>query len=168
MPATTHKSPKIDLLLADIADDGLYARHYLGYFACFNRQLYYEAHDVLEELWLPIRGTPQARFYQGLIQMAGGFVHLQKNRHRELQPRPAGSSRWRWRTSRLSRASRGHRSRSGARPLPRATAGRSSTQAKRSIPGRRIKRRSWHCRQRKSGSRSTPCDGATVDDRRYN
>ena len=74
----THKSPKIDKLLADVADDGIHARHYLGYFACFNRQLYYEAHDVLEELWLPIRGKPQARFYQGLIQVAGGFVHLQK------------------------------------------------------------------------------------------
>ena len=74
----THKSPKIEKLLADVADDGIHARHYLGYFACFNRQLYYEAHDVLEELWLPIRGTPQARFYQGLIQVAGGFVHLQK------------------------------------------------------------------------------------------
>jgi predicted metal-dependent hydrolase len=76
----THKSPKIDKLLADVADDGIHARHYLGYFACFNRQLYYEAHDVLEELWLPLRGKPQARFYQGLIQVAGGFVHLQKNR----------------------------------------------------------------------------------------
>ena len=74
----THKSPKIEKLLADVADDGIHARHYLGYFACFNRQLYYEAHDVLEELWLPIRGKPQARFYQGLIQVAGGFVHLQK------------------------------------------------------------------------------------------
>jgi predicted metal-dependent hydrolase len=74
----SHKSPKIEKLLADIPDDGIHARHYLGYFACFNRQLYYEAHDVLEELWLPLRGTPQARFYQGLIQVAGGFVHLQK------------------------------------------------------------------------------------------
>ncbi len=78
MSFTTHKSPKIEKLLADVADDGIHARHYLGYFACFNKQLYYEAHDVLEELWLPIRGTPQARFYQGLIQLAGGFVHLQK------------------------------------------------------------------------------------------
>jgi predicted metal-dependent hydrolase len=76
----SHKSPKIEALLADIPSDGLYPRHYLGYFKCFNGLLYYEAHDVLEELWLPIRGTPQARFYQGLIQLAGGFVHLQKNR----------------------------------------------------------------------------------------
>ena len=61
-------------------------RHYVGYFRCFNAQLYYEAHDVLEEVWLPIRGTEQAKFYQGLIQMAGGFVHLQKGR---LGPRGA-------------------------------------------------------------------------------
>lgn len=54
--------------------------HYLGYFACFNDGLYYEAHDVLEEMWLPSRGQPADHFYKGLIQLAGAFVHLQKNR----------------------------------------------------------------------------------------
>jgi GNAT superfamily N-acetyltransferase/predicted metal-dependent hydrolase len=54
--------------------------HYLGYFACFNDGLYYEAHDVLEEMWLPNRGQPADHFYKGLIQLAGAFVHLQKNR----------------------------------------------------------------------------------------
>src|SRR5215213_1536465 len=54
--------------------------HYLGYFACFNEGLYYEAHDVLEEMWLPNRGKPADHFYKGLIQLAGAFVHLQKNR----------------------------------------------------------------------------------------
>jgi predicted metal-dependent hydrolase len=29
--------------------------HYLSFFACFNRQLFYEAHDVLEDLWLKDR-----------------------------------------------------------------------------------------------------------------
>lgn len=56
--------------------------YYLGYFELFNAQLYYEAHDVLEELWLPIRREPQGDFYKGLIQLAGAFVHLQKNRLR--------------------------------------------------------------------------------------
>ncbi len=56
--------------------------HYLGYFDCFNRQLYYEAHDVLEDLWLPDRHGPNGNFYKGLIQLAGAFVHLQKNRVR--------------------------------------------------------------------------------------
>src|SRR5437899_5546578 len=54
--------------------------HYLGYFECFNRQLFYEAHDVLEELWLAQRQGPNGPFYKGLIQLAGAFVHLQKNR----------------------------------------------------------------------------------------
>jgi predicted metal-dependent hydrolase len=56
--------------------------HYLGYFECFNQQLFYEAHDVLEELWLEQRGQANDLFYKGLIQLAGAFVHLQKNRLR--------------------------------------------------------------------------------------
>jgi predicted metal-dependent hydrolase len=76
----THKSPKIDALLAGFAELPDFNRHYVGFFRCFNAQLYYEAHDVLEEVWLPIRGQAQAKYYQGLIQMAGGFVHLQKQR----------------------------------------------------------------------------------------
>ena len=76
----THKSLKIDALLDRFEDLPDFNRHYVGYFRCFNAQLYYEAHDVLEEVWLPIRGQEQAKFYQGLIQMAGGFVHLQKQR----------------------------------------------------------------------------------------
>jgi len=56
--------------------------HYLGYFDCFNRQLFYEAHDVLEDLWLPDRNGVNGNFYKGLIQLAGAFVHLQKNRLR--------------------------------------------------------------------------------------
>ena len=54
--------------------------HYLGYFDCFNRQLFYEAHDVLEDLWLKDRHGADGNFYKGLIQLAGAFVHLQKNR----------------------------------------------------------------------------------------
>jgi predicted metal-dependent hydrolase len=54
--------------------------HYLGYFECFNRQLFFEAHEVLEELWLPQRAGVKGLFYKGLIQLAGAFVHLQKGR----------------------------------------------------------------------------------------
>jgi hypothetical protein len=54
---------------------------YLGYFECFNTQRYYEAHDVLEHLWLKDgRDTPDYAFYKGLIQLAGGFVHLRLQR----------------------------------------------------------------------------------------
>ena len=55
---------------------------YAGYFALFNQQKFYEAHDILEDLWLPDRHGPNGNFYKGLIQLAGAFVHLQKNRLR--------------------------------------------------------------------------------------
>jgi predicted metal-dependent hydrolase len=55
-------------------------RHYIEFFDCFNQQRYFEAHEVLEQLWLPSRGGPQDLFYKGLIQLAGAFVHLQKRR----------------------------------------------------------------------------------------
>lgn len=55
---------------------------YAGFFALFNEQKFYEAHDVLEDLWLADRRGPDGDFYKGLIQLAGAFVHLQKNRLR--------------------------------------------------------------------------------------
>jgi predicted metal-dependent hydrolase len=73
------KSAKIAALI-DGCRGKAYDAHYLGYFECFNRQLFYEAHDVLEELWLTRRNAPDYGFYKGLIQFAGAFVHLQKNR----------------------------------------------------------------------------------------
>jgi len=54
-------------------------RHYAGYFDCFNRQLFYEAHEVLEHIWLKDKHGPNGAFYKGLIQLAGAFVHLQRN-----------------------------------------------------------------------------------------
>jgi predicted metal-dependent hydrolase len=73
------KSAKIAALIDGCRGQNLDA-HYLGYFECFNRALYYEAHDVLEELWLGDRQGPNYSFYKGLIQYAGAFVHLQKGR----------------------------------------------------------------------------------------
>ncbi len=60
--------------------------HYSGYFELFNQERYYEAHDVLEHLWLKDKYGPNGAFYKGLIQLAGAFVHLQKQR-----PRPAAA-----------------------------------------------------------------------------
>jgi predicted metal-dependent hydrolase len=56
------------------------ARHpfYRAFFQCWNEQRYYEAHDVLEQLWLNT-DTEDDHFFKGLIQAAGAFVHLQKN-----------------------------------------------------------------------------------------
>ena len=35
---------------------------------------------MLEVLWLAERGRPNGLFYKGLIQLAGAFVHLQRDR----------------------------------------------------------------------------------------
>lgn len=75
------KSGKIAALIDGCRGRDLDA-HYLGYFECFNRGLFYEAHDVLEELWLADRHGSNHSFHKGLIQLAGAFVHLQKNRLR--------------------------------------------------------------------------------------
>ncbi len=63
-----------------------YDPRYLGYFECFNRQRFFEAHEALEPLWLSQRQGPNGAFYKGLIQLAGAFVHWQKHR-----PRPAAA-----------------------------------------------------------------------------
>lgn len=75
------KSSKIAALLEACHGRG-HDAHYLGYFECFNRRLFFEAHDVLEELWLKDKAAPNYSFHKGLIQLAGAFVHLQKNRLR--------------------------------------------------------------------------------------
>jgi predicted metal-dependent hydrolase len=77
----SHKSARIAAMIESFQGQELDA-HYLGYFDCFNRQLFYEAHDVLEDLWLKDRHGSEGNFYKGLIQLAGAFVHLQKNRLR--------------------------------------------------------------------------------------
>lgn len=59
---------------------------YLGFFRCWNEQRYYEAHDVLEHLWLQTK-TEDANYFKGLIQAAGGFVHLQKQYQRPEHPK---------------------------------------------------------------------------------
>jgi len=41
----------------------------------FNSGLFFECHDTLEELWMGTRG-PARDFFQGLIQIAVGFYHL--------------------------------------------------------------------------------------------
>src|SRR5215469_665742 len=52
--------------------------YYLAFFRCWNEQEYYEAHDVLEQLWLDTKSL-DSNFFKGLIQAAGAFVHLQKH-----------------------------------------------------------------------------------------
>ena len=62
----------------DVKKDSLLPREYRAFFHCFNAGDFYEAHDVLEHLWLQC-GDENRSFYQALIQFAGAFVHLQKH-----------------------------------------------------------------------------------------
>jgi len=90
------KADKIADLLGNLQGDE--ARNagldpcYTGYFACFNTQRYYEAHDVLEHLWLQTRDADHA-FYKGLIQLAGAYVHLQKQFLRPHHPKDGPRAR---------------------------------------------------------------------------
>jgi predicted metal-dependent hydrolase len=77
----SNKSERIARMVGHGSDSGL-DPYYEGYFDCFNRGQYYEAHDILEQLWLKDRRGANGAFYKGLIQLAGAFVHLQKERLR--------------------------------------------------------------------------------------
>ncbi len=76
-----NKHDRMTALVAALDTDPALAADpcYQGYFRCFNECRYYEAHDVLEHLWLG-NGRTDANhvFYKGLIQVAGAFVHLRK------------------------------------------------------------------------------------------
>jgi predicted metal-dependent hydrolase len=45
--------------------------------AQFNRGRYFECHETLEEMWSALRG-PSRDFFQGLIQVSVGFLHLDR------------------------------------------------------------------------------------------
>jgi len=75
------KHERIAARTEGLAARGGYHPCYLEYFRLFNAQAYYEAHDVLEHIWLGSDGERYV-FYKALIQFAGGFVHLQHH-HRE-------------------------------------------------------------------------------------
>jgi len=73
------KAERIAEFVQGLADAGIPGidPHLAGYLECFNSGLYYEAHDVLEDLWLRQgKEHPDHGFHKGLIQLAGGFVHL--------------------------------------------------------------------------------------------
>ena len=47
----------------------------------FNRQYFFQAHDLWEELWMETTGDYRL-FYQGLIQTAVGFYHLSNGNYK--------------------------------------------------------------------------------------
>ncbi|PYJ45133.1 MAG: hypothetical protein DME80_03895 [Verrucomicrobia bacterium] len=79
------KGERISQLMTEFSGDAVdpdqtdVASHpfYRAFFHWWNEQRYYEAHDVLEQLWLKTK-SPDADYFKGLIQAAGAFVHLQK------------------------------------------------------------------------------------------
>src|SRR5437016_3971963 len=88
------KRERISQLVAELGGDDVdpgqtdVAKHpfYRAFFRCWNEQRYYEAHDVLEQLWLKTDSS-DADFFKGLIQAAGAFVHLQKNFEHPSHPK---------------------------------------------------------------------------------
>ena len=80
-----NKGERISRFVAELSVDDLDLTHvdiaahpfYRAFFQCWNEQRYYEAHDVLEQLWLRT-DSGDADFFKGLIQAAGAFVHLRK------------------------------------------------------------------------------------------
>ena len=96
------KGDRIEALARELAtgdEDDIYFR---GYFLLFNRQEYYQAHDLLEHIWLQTKG-PEAAFYKGLIQLAGAFVHLQKQFRRPLHPTDGRRLHPAWRLFKLAK-----------------------------------------------------------------
>jgi predicted metal-dependent hydrolase len=78
-PELRQKSDRVAAILAACEGHSLDA-HYLAFFKLFDQRCFFEAHEVLEEMWLPARDGLEGPFYKALIQLAGGFVHLQKGR----------------------------------------------------------------------------------------
>src|SRR5260370_9623383 len=87
-----NKEDRVAAFTRELSSDGKVddRAYYRAYFQLFNDQQYYEAHDVLEQLWLKAL-EPDIQFYKGLIQLAGPFVHLQKQFPRPTPP-PEGRS----------------------------------------------------------------------------
>lgn len=62
-PILLHPTRRVDLLRRGLA--------------LFNEEKFFEAHEVWEELWHVEQGRDRT-FVQGLIQVAGHFVHINK------------------------------------------------------------------------------------------
>lgn len=59
------------------------SEHYVAGISLFNRQLFWEAHEAWEEIWLEADGV-QSEFLQGLIQCAAALLKYTRN-----EPAPA-------------------------------------------------------------------------------
>jgi uncharacterized protein len=96
------KGERIQAYVESLGTGSRHDPFYIGYFICFNEQKYYEAHDVLEQLWLK-SSEPTDQFFKGLIQLAGAFVHLQKQHRRPQHVTDGRRIRPAWRLFKLAR-----------------------------------------------------------------
>jgi hypothetical protein len=48
---------------------------------CFNAALFFEAHEVLEQVWVRLPRGPRRLFLQALIQISVGFHHARRGSH---------------------------------------------------------------------------------------
>src|SRR6266481_2267120 len=83
----SEKRKKIAALIEPFHGQELDAR-YLGYFACFNQGRFFEAHEVLEDLWLADR---KGHFIKGLFNWLAHLFIWKRN----VQAQPAHYSGWR-------------------------------------------------------------------------
>lgn len=97
-----NKRERISDFVRSVASASTDEDYYAAFFSLWNQRRYYEAHDVLEQLWLAEGDPVSARFYQGLIQAAGAFVHLQKNFEHPSHPKHGRRLRPAWRLFKLS------------------------------------------------------------------
>jgi hypothetical protein len=95
------KGQKIEAFVESLSTGSTHDPCYEGYFICFNEQQYYEAHDVLEHLWLKEKGAAH-QYFKGLIQFAGAFVHLQKQYRRPEHSTDGNRLRPAWRLFKLA------------------------------------------------------------------
>jgi predicted metal-dependent hydrolase len=97
------KEDRVAAFARELSGDGKIddRTYYHAYFRLFNDQQYYQAHDVLEQLWHKAL-QPETNFYKGLIQLAGAFVHLQKHFVRPTHPTDGRRLRPAWRLFKLA------------------------------------------------------------------
>ena len=57
-----------------------YAVEYLEALRLFNKGLYFESHEELEQLWVKLPKGPDKTFYQAIIHIAAAFLHRSRER----------------------------------------------------------------------------------------
>jgi len=61
-------------------NDSAYAAEYLEALRLFNRGLFFESHEELEQLWVRLPKSPDKTFYQAIIHIAAAFLHRSRDR----------------------------------------------------------------------------------------